>query len=70
MGNSQYVSFKKKADLLGITIRTLRRWVREGKIVPIEKPGNTEGKKYFYRRNWEKLYPYKRVRYGKSKTNH
>ena len=33
------ISIKEAADVLGVSVQTLRRWEREGKVLPVHKRG-------------------------------
>ena len=36
---SKLISIKKAADVLGVSVQTLRCWEREGKVLPVHKRG-------------------------------
>ncbi len=50
---AEFLSIGKAAELLGVSIQTIRRWDRNGKISSIRSPG---GHRYFRKHDLEKLF--------------
>ncbi len=50
---AEFLSIGKAAELLGVSIQTIRRWDRSGKISSIRSPG---GHRYFNKRDLKKLF--------------
>lgn len=57
--SEQLLSIGKAAKFIGVSIDTLRRWEKRGRIIPLRSPG---GHRYFKRQDLEALFGIKYLR--------